>query len=133
MNSKEKSRIIELRQEGLGYKRIAGELNISVNTIKSFCRSHHLTSKYFPKPIKCKTCRKEIQQNCKRKARVFCCETCKQKWWNEHRTSYKNTQLIDTICLSCGKPFKSYSKTQRKFCCHGCYVHYRFKGGDEIG
>lgn len=34
MNSKEKSGIIDLRQEGLGYKRIASELNISVNTIK---------------------------------------------------------------------------------------------------
>lgn len=45
MNSQEKSRIIELRQEGLGYKRIASELNISVNTIKSFCRNHQLTSK----------------------------------------------------------------------------------------
>ena len=133
MNSQEKSRIIELRQEGLGYKRIASELNISVNTIKSFCRNHHLTSKDFPKPIKCKNCKKEIQQNRKRKSRVFCCETCKQKWWNEHRTSYKNTQLIDTICLSCGKSFKSYSKIQRKFCCHRCYVHYRFKGGDENG
>lgn len=37
MNLKEKSRIIEFRQEGLGYKRIASELNISVNTVKSFC------------------------------------------------------------------------------------------------
>ena len=30
----------------------------------------------------------------------------------------------------CGKPFRAYGNSQRKYCCHACYVQARFRGGD---
>ncbi|GFH40274.1 helix-turn-helix domain-containing protein [Lactococcus insecticola] len=43
MEETQRKQIETLRHEGLGYKRIAKELNISVNTVKSFCRQNDLT------------------------------------------------------------------------------------------
>ena len=43
MNKDEKARIIELREEGLSYTEIAKIMDISKNTIKSFCRRNGIT------------------------------------------------------------------------------------------
>ena len=44
MTSEEKARLTALRNEGFGYKRIAQELRISVNSVKTFCRRNGLAS-----------------------------------------------------------------------------------------
>ena len=36
MTSQEKSKIIELNNQGLGYSKIAATLNLSLNTVKSY-------------------------------------------------------------------------------------------------
>ncbi len=38
MTDKQKTQIVKLRAAGYGYGKIAQELGISVNTVKSFCR-----------------------------------------------------------------------------------------------
>ena len=38
MTEAEKMRVRKLRLEGAGYKQIASELELSINTVKSFCR-----------------------------------------------------------------------------------------------
>lgn len=43
MDTPTKQKIIDLRNEGVGYKRIADQLGVSLNTVKSFCRSKGLT------------------------------------------------------------------------------------------
>lgn len=43
MDTTTKQKIIDLRNEGVGYKRIADQLNVPLNTVKSFCRSKGLT------------------------------------------------------------------------------------------
>ena len=42
MTTAEKDRIHEMRLLGLSYSQISNELNISENTIKSYCRRHNL-------------------------------------------------------------------------------------------
>ena len=42
MTDEDRMRIIELRKEENGYKRIGQILGLSKNTIKSFCRRRHL-------------------------------------------------------------------------------------------
>ena len=42
MTDEDRMRIVELRKEENGYKRIAQLLGLSENTIKSFCRRRHL-------------------------------------------------------------------------------------------
>lgn len=95
MNDMQKSKIINMRVEGFGYRLIAKELDISENTIKSFCRRNNLTrseqivSTPMPKhPIEkvlCKNCGKVVPQNDKRKKKQFCSEKCRMTWWNSHR------------------------------------------------
>ena len=38
MTEAEKARVRKLRLEGAGYKQIASELELSINTVKSYCR-----------------------------------------------------------------------------------------------
>ena len=46
MTQEEKRRIGEMRAAGCSYIRIAAELNISVNSIKSYCRRHRRYRKH---------------------------------------------------------------------------------------
>ena len=43
MTEFEKYKVLKFRENGMGYTKISNELNISVNTIKSFCRRHSKT------------------------------------------------------------------------------------------
>ncbi len=43
MTGQEKQRIAVMRSLGESYNSIAGELNLSVNTVKTFCRRNQLT------------------------------------------------------------------------------------------
>ena len=43
MTEFEKYKVLKFREKGMGYTKISNELNISVNTIKSFCRRHSKT------------------------------------------------------------------------------------------
>ena len=42
MTDLEQRKIIVLRSEGKSYNAIAGEMNLSVNTVKTFCRRNRL-------------------------------------------------------------------------------------------
>ena len=43
MTEEQKEQIKDLRGKGVGYKKIAQYIGISVNTVKSFCRNNELT------------------------------------------------------------------------------------------
>ena len=45
MTDDQKQQIIALRRDGAGYGRIAARLQISINTVKPFCRRHSLVAK----------------------------------------------------------------------------------------
>ena len=45
MTDEQKQQIIALRRAGAGYGRIAMQLQISINTVKSFCRRHSLVTR----------------------------------------------------------------------------------------
>ena len=108
MNQDEKARIIELREEGLSYTEIAKRMDISKNTIKSFCRRNGITETKKDKGDLgvCEFCRKPISQPVDRKA------------------SY------ESVCRYCDKTFFPYGNKNRKYCSHQCYINDRF-GGEE--
>ena len=43
MTESQKQQIISFRRQGIGYLKIAQELGISQNTVKSYCRRNNLT------------------------------------------------------------------------------------------
>ena len=126
MKDKQKQQMIALRREGAGYGSIACQLGLSINTVKSFCRRHSLAK---PKSeFVCEQCGRPIEQIPGRKRKRFCCDACRNKWWNSHLDLVKRKAVYTFTCPACGKEFTIYGNRRRKFCSHACYIAYRFGG-----
>lgn len=128
MTDDEKRRIIVLRRGGIGYGKIAQQTGVSVNTVKSFCRRSNLTVSTDGKSV-CECCGKQIEQVPGRKQKRFCSDKCRNQWWNGHLDLVQRKAVYTFTCPNCSKVFKTYGNSQRKFCCHACYIEYRFGGG----
>lgn len=138
MTDNQKSQIIKLRAAGYGYGRIARTLDISLNTVKSFCRRNAIKETESSAPAEltgettsCENCGREIQQIAKRKKKRFCCDKCRNEWWNSHLDLVKRKAVYDLKCQYCGKEFHIYGDKRRKYCSHECYIADRFKDGDS--
>lgn len=136
MTDKEKSQIIKLRAAGNGYGRIAQTLGISPNTVKSFCRRNNIstetqedTATAIVGDTHCENCGREIQQIAKRKKKRFCCDKCRNAWWNSHLDQVKRKAVYTFRCPYCGREFQIYGDKRRKYCSHECYIADRYKGG----
>mgnify|MGYP004486595561 FL=1 len=128
MNSIEREQIIALRAAGQSYARIADALNLSVNSVKSFCRRNALSGSAGSsvKPIKaeapleataCEQCGCPVRQTPGRKHKRFCSDACRTAWWNAHRTQVCR-KTMRTFC--CGMQFSRYGVTRRSFCSRSC-------------
>ena len=138
MTDSQKQQIMRLRAAGDGYGRIAQEVGISVNTVKSFCRRNKIDegtsleqiTVFTGETTYCENCGKEIRQIAKRKKKRFCCDKCRNAWWNSHLDLVKRKAIYDFRCAYCGKEFHIYGDKRRKYCSHECFLADRFKGGD---
>lgn len=132
MTDEEKKQINVYRKSGYGYKQISNFTGLSLNTIKSYCRRNNLTQSDLVsdkiKHYSCQQCGKEILQNEHRKLKRFCSDKCRNKWWNSHLSLVKRKANYQLVCKYCNKTFVVYGNKNRKFCCHNCYVKYRFGG-----
>ena len=138
MTDNQKTQIIRLRAAGNGYGKIAQTLGISLNTVKSFCRRNDIKANLAVESAvmltgettTCENCGMKIQQIAKQKKKRFCCDKCRNKWWNSHLDQVKRKAVYDFRCLYCGKEFHIYGDRRRKYCSHECYIADRFRGGD---
>ena len=131
MTEKEKTEIIDLRGQGLGYKKISLILGISADTIKTFCRRNDIGgSPDLPIMTEgvCLTCGKPIAQNPGRKKKKFCSDKCRNQWWNANLDKVNRKATYHFTCLFCKKEFSVYGNAKRKYCCHDCYIEDRFGG-----
>lgn len=134
MTNEQKEKIIRFRSQGFGYADIGRELGISKNTVKSFCRRNGLMVSD-NKPVddrdRCRECGKPLVQQEKKKRRIFCCKSCREKWWTEQADRVARKAFYEFSCAGCGKVFTAYGNSKRKYCSHGCYIAHRFGGGVE--
>ena len=130
MTEKQRHEITRLRREGFGYTAVAKQLGISKDTVKSFCRRNGLSGELEPVQGACRECGQPLPRAERMKPRVFCCETCRIKWWREHPDRIRQRAVYSFTCACCGKPFTAYGNAHRKYCSHECYIKARFKGGD---
>ena len=138
MTEEQKTKILQMRQVGVGFADISRKLNLSVNTVKSFCRrsSNVVTSvQAKPKnhiadfaPMKCRECGAILVQKEHVKKRVFCSKYCREKWWKEHTDFLRKKAIYTFTCAKCGRSFTAYGNNKRKYCSHKCYVQDRFGG-----
>ena len=140
MNNNQIHELEKLRLAGLGYKRIASQLNISVDVVKYQCRKLGLTGQSTPAPSEatihivesniCRNCGEKIQQIKGQRTRVFCSNVCRDVWWKSHRSN-NLTKGKKVTCDNCGTEFLVGKNSKRKFCSHECYIAYRFGGASD--
>ncbi len=135
MTDNDKSEIGRLRAAGHGYGKIAQALGISVNTIKSYCRRKQMLQDQAEPAAGeislCDNCGKEIQQLLKRKKKRFCCDKCRNQWWNSHMELVNKKAYHIVRCRCCYKDFPVYGnrvQSERKYCSRECYFKERFGG-----
>jgi hypothetical protein len=89
MTEEQRKGILGLRSRGLGYKAIARELALSSDTVKGYCKRHHLNGPdevvklnigvMEDNKIICPQCKKEIKQKARGRSRRFCSDECRRK------------------------------------------------------
>ena len=134
MTDAQKQQIRDMRQKGVVYSQIANTLDISINSIKSFCQRNNIPAgkaavthklKTNIKKENCMHCGKKLEHNPKAKSKTFCCDQCRFDWWNKNRNKTNRRSLNHFICTYCGNKFKSYDKN-RKYCQHSCFIAHKF-------
>ena len=124
MTSTQRDHLCELRRSGKSYGQIAQALNISENTVKSFCRREGILMVPESAP-RCPHCCKPMAPTARGTRRRFCSDTCRFAWNFAHRVlGEKNA--ISKRCANCGKSFFSYPSSDRKYCSRACYIRDRF-------
>jgi len=120
MTDKQIESIALLRDSGVSVTEIAERLGLSVNTIKSYCKRHALKAQTKSRRY-CLQCHNLIRQNPHRKAKKFCCDQCRHRWWTAHSDLIHRISLVNHICPVCGKSFLDYKSKQRIYCSRSCY------------
>lgn len=119
MTNEQKAAIPALRKKGMSLSEIASELEVSVNSVKAYCR-RELKQKNM-----CKHCGKPLVQLPGRKPKSYCNDSCRFAWWKNNRSLLKHRMVYHYTCAHCGRAFDRPVK-DRKFCKHRCYISYRF-------
>ena len=121
MNATQKAKIIAMRKKKAPYASIAEAVGLSVGTVKSFCHRNNINADTTPVAGKCKNCGAVIKEESKTKPRLFCCDRCRQEYWNKHRVERQSKKMSPHTCPTCGKVFVDYIGANRKFCSQACY------------
>ena len=135
MTTNERRALTTYRQQGYGYKKIAQIMELSVNTVKTYCKRNALGGVVAPQnPSRmekvCKCCGAPLVQTPGRKPKVFCSDSCRTKWWNTHPELVNHRDGRQVVCGHCGQVFSVGKNSARKYCSHGCYIADRFHGGE---
>ena len=128
MNATQKAKITAMRKRKIPYADIAEAVGLSVGTVKSFCHRNNINADTTPVAGNCKNCGGVIKEASKTKPRLFCCDHCRQEYWNQHRAEKPSKKIIPHTCASCGKVFMDYIGANRKYCSQECY---RERSGDD--
>lgn len=135
MTNEQQEKIRRLRLNGAGYTKVANELGMSKETVKSFCRRNGLAGKAEDMSAKqkeeegvvCRNCGKPLEQSPGKKIRKFCSKQCRETWWKKNPEKIKKRAVYKYICANCGREFEVYGNAHRKYCTHDCYIADRFK------
>lgn len=126
MTKQQKEKIEQLRIDGYSYAKIAKRLDISENTIKSFCRRNNLGRACLDITAQaddsfCSQCGAQLIHTTGAKKKRFCSDKCRMKWWDAHPEAIKRKAIYTFTCDHCGIKFESYGNKKRKYCSRSCY------------
>jgi len=75
MKAEIRNRIIQMNIQGVGYKTIASDLNISIGSVRNVLKEKD----------QCETCRfcgKKLYFTAGKKQKVYCNDQCRYQYWN---------------------------------------------------
>ena len=121
MTTDDTTKISELQNQGMGYKRISALTGLPVNTVKSYCRRHPTGELGV-----CLQCGAPVKQTPHKRTKKFCSDACRMAWWKEHPKQVQR-KLYHLTCTWCGKPFDSIGTSTRQYCSRICYADARRK------
>lgn len=137
VTGQQKEQIMRMRAAGTSYGSIASALNISVNTVKSFCKRSpkgnpgKITAISAVDNTSCPQCGAHLMQTPGHRQKRFCSTKCRMAWWSAHPEEMKRTATSTVHCERCGAAFVQYGSRPRKFCSRMCYLAHRYdQGGD---
>jgi hypothetical protein len=129
MTQEQQQEIRRLRAMGEGYKRIGAILNLSVNTVKSFCRRDSAVNppqfREKGNQAACLRCGRPLVLIPGRRKRLFCSDACRMAYWRTQAYPKEKARR----CAGCGRLLMG-NDPQRKYCGHACYIAHRFGKGD---
>lgn len=134
MTEIQKKQIAVYRSQGLSYTAISNIMEVSINSIKTYCKRNGLGGvRAYEKTnsinvCTCENCGQPVIQNPGRKKKRFCSDKCRNAWWNSHQEQVSKKANYECICAFCNKSFISYGNRHRKYCSHECYIEDRFGG-----
>jgi len=128
----QKEQILELRNQGYGYARIAALMNISQNSVKSYLQRANKKRQEAGKEV-CLECRKPMKIAPGTRKKRFCSDACRNAWWNKRPELVNRKAFYDYVCPWCGKKFTAYGNDHRVYCSRGCYAEARRKDNDRVG
>ena len=129
MTTAQKQRIEFLRGKGESYASIAGDIGISENTVKSYCRRKNIfvTIKH-EQPATTNTCANcgcLLRHTPGAKQKRFCSDKCRMAWWKAHPESVVRKAVYRFTCPTCGEEFEAYGNANRKYCSRACFMAIR--------
>lgn len=144
MTEEIKKQILELRKNGIGYKAIATSLDMSRDSVRSFCKRNELIgeAKLVAVNIEEKIKNNEICSNCSKplklktrgtRSKRFCSDVCRRKWWkdNPQERVQSESAIYEYVCPHCGREFSCYGNKKRKFCSHNCFIKSTYWGEED--
>ena len=115
--------ISQMMRDGYSCRKIAEEMNLSLNTVKSWCRRHPYKEK---KAGLCMMCSKAISSIPNKRERKFCSDQCRNAWWSAHPENRKTKTMYKHICFNCGREFTN-NRINACYCCRKCFADARRK------
>ena len=127
-----------LRAQGVGYRQIANQLNLSRDAVRYYCKVNNLNGqgeavqaniqRIMTDDTVCSYCGGFLVQPKTGRKRRFCCEACRRKWWGQNRDKIRKGAgaIYGFTCKRCGKEFTAYGNSHRLYCSHECFISDRY-------
>lgn len=117
-----KNRVFTLYTHKMSANDIAFILEISVSTAENYIRDLEENNEF----QYCENCGRRMISIKGKKQKRFCCDKCRNEWWNSHQDLVKRKAYYIHRCACCGRKFVSYGNKNTKFCSHSCYIKHRY-------
>ena len=146
MTEEQGIQIVKLRGQGLGYKQIASMVNLSRDSVRSYCKHRGLTGyveavqmnmkELVKNGEACGFCGGPMKKASTGRPRRCCSEECRRRYWKGHRSEIRKSEkaIYIRVCPYCNETFESYGNKNRRYCCHEHYIKNRFykEAGEEF-